>query len=65
LKQKEKKVAMKIITHAWRIYKSRLVKLWINKESPFSTHKELREEDWERFVAKCESENFAVNSHYI
>jgi predicted DNA binding CopG/RHH family protein len=27
LKQKEKKLAMKIISHAWRTYKSKLVKI--------------------------------------
>jgi hypothetical protein len=56
---------MKIISHAWRSYKSKLVKLWRKKESPFHTYKELREEDWTRFIAKCESENFAVNSQYM
>jgi hypothetical protein len=45
LKQKGKKVAIKIITHAWRSYKSKLVKLWREKESPFHAYKELREED--------------------
>jgi hypothetical protein len=30
LKQKGKKVAMKIISHAWRSYKSKLVKIWKN-----------------------------------
>jgi hypothetical protein len=28
LKQKGKKVVMKIISHAWRTYKSKLVKIW-------------------------------------
>jgi hypothetical protein len=28
-------------------------------------YKELREEDWARFVAKCESENFTINSQYM
>jgi hypothetical protein len=65
LKQKGKKVAMKIISHAWRSYKSKLLKLWRKKESPFHTYKELREEVWARFVAKCESENFAVNNQYM
>jgi hypothetical protein len=64
LKQKGKKLAMKIISHAWRTYKSRLVKLWRKKESPFMTYKELGEEDWERFIAKYELENFAMNSQY-
>jgi hypothetical protein len=36
---------MKIICQAWRSYKSKLVKLWWEKESPFRTYKELREED--------------------
>jgi L-lactate utilization protein LutC len=62
LKQKGKNVAMKIIFHAWRTYKSSLVKLWRKNESPFIKYNALREEDWTRFVAKCESENFAVNS---
>jgi hypothetical protein len=30
LKQKGKKLAMKIISHAWRSYKSKLVKIWRN-----------------------------------
>jgi hypothetical protein len=38
------------------------VKLWREKESPFRMYKEFREEDWARFVAKCESENFVVNN---
>jgi hypothetical protein len=65
LKQNEKTVAMKIISHAWRTYKSRLVKHWRNKTNPFSTYKKLREKDWERFVTKCESEDFATNNQYI
>ncbi len=64
-KQKGKKVAMKIISHAWRSYKSKLVKLWRKNQSPFRTYKELREEDWARFVEKCESENFSMNSQYM
>jgi hypothetical protein len=46
-------------------YKGRLVKLWMNKMNPFSTYKELREKDWERFIAKCESENFTMNNQYM
>jgi hypothetical protein len=65
LKQKGKNVAMKIISHAWRSYKSKLVKLLREKENPFCMYKELREEDWARFIAKCELENFAMNSQYI
>jgi hypothetical protein len=30
LKQKGKKIAMKIISHAWRSNKSKLVKIWMN-----------------------------------
>jgi hypothetical protein len=56
---------MKIISHAWRTYKSRLVKCWRNKMNPFNTYKDLREEDWERFIAKYELENFIVNSQYM
>jgi hypothetical protein len=65
LKKKGKKVAMNIISHAWRTYKSKLVKLWRNKINPFNTYKDLREEDYERFIAKCESEDFAVNNQYM
>jgi hypothetical protein len=65
LKRKGKKVAMKIISHTWKTCKSRLVKIWRKNESPFITYKELREEDWVRFVAKCESENFVANSQYM
>jgi hypothetical protein len=43
---------MKIISHAWRSYKCKLVKLWREKESPFHIYKELRKEDWARFIAK-------------
>jgi hypothetical protein len=32
LKQKGKKVAMKIISRVWRSYKSKLVKIWRNHE---------------------------------
>jgi hypothetical protein len=45
LKQKGKKVAMKIISHDWRSYRSKLVKNWREKESPFRMYKELRKED--------------------
>jgi hypothetical protein len=56
---------MKIISHVWRSYKSRLMKLWRENESPFTMYKELREEDYARFIAKCESENFVMNSQYM
>jgi hypothetical protein len=45
LKQKGKKLAMKIISHVWRSHKSKLVKIWRNQETPFSTYKDLSEED--------------------
>jgi hypothetical protein len=32
---------------------------------PFNTYKDLREEDWEKFIAKCESEDFAANNQYM
>jgi hypothetical protein len=31
----------------------------------FNMYKDLREEDWERFVANCKSEDFAVNNQYM
>jgi hypothetical protein len=34
LKQKGKKLAMKIISHAWRSYKSKLVKIWKDQDTP-------------------------------
>jgi hypothetical protein len=45
LKQKGKKLAMKIISHAWRNYKSKLVKIWRNQGTPFDMYKDLPEED--------------------
>jgi hypothetical protein len=65
LKQKGKKLAMKIISHAWRSYKSKLVKIWRNQDTPFATYKYLSEEDWSRLVEKYESENFDVNNEYM
>jgi Fe2+ transport system protein B len=65
LKQKGKRLAMKIISNARRSYKSKLVKIWRNQDTPFATYKDLSEEDWSRLVEKCESENFAVNSEYM
>jgi hypothetical protein len=61
LKQKRKKVAMKIISHAWRTYKSKLVKIWRDQDTPFNKYKDLVEEDWARFVERCESKNFGTN----
>jgi hypothetical protein len=65
LKQKGKKVAMKIISHAWRRYKSKLVKIWRDQDTSFCQYKDLTKEDWVRFVEKCESEHFAMNSEYM
>jgi hypothetical protein len=65
LKQKGKKLAMKIISHAWRSYKSKLVKICRNQDTPFDTYKDLSEEDWARFVEKSELENFTMNSAYM
>jgi predicted DNA binding CopG/RHH family protein len=45
LKQKRKKLAMKIISHAWRSYKSKLVKIQRNQDTPFNIYKDLSEED--------------------
>jgi hypothetical protein len=65
LKQKGKKVAMKIISHAWRSYKSKLVKIWRNQDTPFCKYKDVTKEDWVRFVEKCDSEHFAAESQYM
>jgi hypothetical protein len=62
LKQKGKKVAMKIIYHAWRSYKSKLVKSWRDQDTPFCKYKDVTKEYWVRFVEKCESEQFVVES---
>jgi hypothetical protein len=61
LKQKGQKIAMKIFSHAWRSYKSKLV-----RTPPFvSLYKDLKEEDWMRFVEKYGSDHFAANSQYM
>jgi hypothetical protein len=41
MKQKGKKVAMKIISHTWRSYKSKLVKIWRDQDTPFHKYKDL------------------------
>jgi hypothetical protein len=64
LKQKGKKVAMKIISHAWRSYKSNLVKIWRHQNTPFHKYKDVTKEDWTRFIEKCESEQFVAESQY-
>jgi hypothetical protein len=53
---------MKNISHAWRTYKSKLVKIWRDQDTPFGKYKYFSKEDWARFVEKCEPENFPVNS---
>jgi phage terminase small subunit len=65
LKEKGKRAAMKGISHSWRGYKNRLVTCLRKKQNPFEKFKDLKEEDWERFVAKCESPEFVVNSEYM
>jgi hypothetical protein len=64
LKQKGKKLAMMIISLAWRSYKSKLVKIWRNQGTLCDTYKDLSE-DWMRFIEKWESENFAMSSEYM
>jgi hypothetical protein len=60
LKQKGKKVAIKIISLAWRSYKRSLVKFWREKESPICKDKESV-----HALCQCESEYFATNSWYM
>jgi hypothetical protein len=60
-----KEVAMKIISHAWRSYKSKLMKIWRDQDTPFDKYKDLSKEDWVRFVEKCKSEHFGTNSQYM
>jgi hypothetical protein len=56
---------MKIISHAWRSYKSKLMKIWRDQDTPFDKYKDLSKEDWAIFIEKCESENFDVKSQYM
>jgi hypothetical protein len=56
---------MKIMSHAWRSYKSKPMKIWRNQDTPFDMCKDLSEEDWTGFVEKCELENFAANNEYM
>jgi hypothetical protein len=65
LKEKGKRAAMKGISHLWRSYKNRLVTCLRKKQNPFEKFKDLKEEDWERFVTKCESPEFIVNNEYM
>jgi hypothetical protein len=41
------------------------VKIWWEKDNTFRKYKDLKEEDWARFVEKCESESFSLNGQYI
>jgi hypothetical protein len=56
---------MKITSHAWRSYKSKLVKIWRDQDTPFRKYKDVTEEDWERFFEKCELEQFVMESQYM
>jgi hypothetical protein len=58
LKQKGKKIAIKIISHVWRSYKGKLVKIWRDQDTPFHKYTDLIKEHWARFVEKYESEHF-------
>jgi hypothetical protein len=64
LKGKGKRAAMKGISHSWRSYKNRLMTCLRKKQNPFKKFKDLKE-DWERFIAKCESLEFIANSEYM
>jgi hypothetical protein len=55
LKQKGKKVAMNIISHTWRRYKSKLVKILRDQDTLSRKYKDVTKEDWMRFIEKCES----------
>jgi hypothetical protein len=45
VKQNGKNVAIKIISHAWRSYKSKLVNIWRDQDTPFRKYKDLTKED--------------------
>jgi hypothetical protein len=65
LKEKGKRAAMKVISHSWRGYKNRLVMCLRKKQNPFEKFKDVKEEDWERFVSNGESPEFVANSEYM
>jgi hypothetical protein len=65
MKEKGKRVAMKGISHLWRGYKNILVTCLRKKQNPCEKFKDLKEEDWERFVTKCESPEFVANNEYM
>jgi hypothetical protein len=56
---------MKGTSHLWRGYKNRLVTCLRKKQNLFKKFKDLKEEDWERFVAMCKSSEFVANSEYM
>jgi hypothetical protein len=45
LKQKGNKLAMKIIPHTSRSYKSKLAKIWRKQDTPCATYKDLSKKD--------------------
>jgi hypothetical protein len=65
LKDKGKSATMNGFSHSWRGYKNRLMTCLKEKQNPFKKFKDLKEEDWERFVVKCESLEFVANSEYM
>jgi hypothetical protein len=56
---------MKIISHPWRSYNSKLVKIWRDQDTLFRKYKDVTKEDWMRFIEKCESEQFVAESQYM
>jgi hypothetical protein len=54
LNEKRTKVGMKIISHAWISYKSRLCQVFVGPEEPIQYVQNLIQEDRERFVIECE-----------
>jgi hypothetical protein len=44
LKQMGKRVVIKIFSYAWRSYKSKLVKIWRDQDTPFHKYKDLTKE---------------------
>jgi hypothetical protein len=65
LKEKWKRAAMKGISHSWRGYKNRLMTCLRKKQNSFEKFKDLKEEDWERFIVKCKSPEFIANNEYM
>jgi uncharacterized protein (DUF2252 family) len=45
MKKKGKKQATKIISHAWRTYKNRLVEFLWEQKNPFDKYKDMTQED--------------------